>query len=313
MCKGPSLQKTKVISWPHVMVFDCCVTAMLEDMPFTFMWSNKKFVLRSALLGNNLHFIALIRTPEAWLHYDGLNNIKFCFYNLQDTAIARGEYGLDKVLYEVLDEEDTHDFGSTNISLEDILICENKKSSFGSSSSKKHEDVKKIVDFDALRKQAGNIAREFCKTDNIIPQQELSNKRKSQSSATESTPKKRKDEAHLIQNKSSPNNTGKPRSSEKAKRDIKGWSLRPKQRSGMKATCKGCGSKIEYDEVRFLHHFRESIYDKYNAKYQYHCNAKCLLGLSSEARLSFIAKHWTKRDAQKIQQEFQELLKTFKA
>ena len=100
--------------------------------------------------------------------------------------------------------------------------------------------------------------------------------------------------------------------SEKVKRDIKGWSLRPKQRSGMKATCKGCGSKIEYHEVRFLHHFCESVYDKYNAKYQYHCNAKCLLGLSSEARLSFIAKHWTKRDAQKIQQEFQELSKTFK-
>ena len=115
MCKGPFLQKAKVISWPHVVVFDCCVTAMLEDMPFTFMWNHKKFVLRCALLGNNSHFIALICTPEAWLHYDGLKDIKFCFYNLQDTATARGEYGLDKVLYEVLDEDDTRDFGSTNI------------------------------------------------------------------------------------------------------------------------------------------------------------------------------------------------------
>jgi len=81
----------------------------------------------------------------------------------------------------------------------------------------------------------------------------------------------------------------------------------------MRATCKGCGNKIEYDEVRFLHHFHESIFSKYNAKYQYHCNAKCLLGLSGEAQLSFIAKHWTQRDAQKIQKELQELLKSFNA
>jgi len=42
-----------------------------------------------------------------------------------------------------------------------------------------------------------------------------------------------KEEANPIKNKSSLNNTRKPRSSEKEKRDIKGWSLRPKQKSGI--------------------------------------------------------------------------------
>ena len=154
-----------MITWPHVMVFDCCMTAMLEDMPFTFKWNNKKFVLRSALLGNNSHFIALICTPEAWLHYDGLKDIKFCFYNSQHTVTVRGEYGLDKVLYEVLNEDDTRDFGSTDISWEDVLVCDTNKFS------------------KTFLKQAGKIAKEinttdYKKTDTILLQRESSNKKK---------------------------------------------------------------------------------------------------------------------------------------
>jgi hypothetical protein len=112
-CKGPTtVTLQEVPHWPHSVLIDC-QGHYLSNIPFEIPWRGKMLVLRSATVGNNTHFTAVLRTPTHFVSFDDIGFPKFAFHNLSDPTGACLGKRLDKALFEVIDLEGPR-FGDPN-------------------------------------------------------------------------------------------------------------------------------------------------------------------------------------------------------
>ena len=103
---GHSLCHLWTKTWPHTVVFAAASqTHQLNGLPSTFICKGKRFLLRGIQMFGNGHFVMVIRTPNGWMHYDGLKGERrFTFFPLEKWKKAMDNRILDLVTYEVVDE-----------------------------------------------------------------------------------------------------------------------------------------------------------------------------------------------------------------
>ena len=97
----------------------------LNDLPFSFVYKDKKMVLRTITLGSDDHFNCVVRCLDSWLQCDGMRQtprrIKLYPLNQDNYEFMEG-YSLNFVLYEVVDSAIEHDFGDPNFDFS-TAIC----------------------------------------------------------------------------------------------------------------------------------------------------------------------------------------------
>ena len=111
-CEGPTfLSAATIIKWPHTLVIDCPGKPIL-DVPDSFLWREKRFVLRGFVLNGGNHFTALLRTPVGWMHYDGIGWPKFQFFQKQHARQATKGRLLALAFFEVVPETEGRYFAT---------------------------------------------------------------------------------------------------------------------------------------------------------------------------------------------------------
>ncbi len=321
-CTGPNIVgEAQVIKWPHTMVFDVNGVAgrgtTLSDLPFTFEYKTKKFVLRTAIIGGGGHFTAVIRCPDAWMFYDGMNSVpRFRMHPLnQDSySFMTANKSLNFLLYEVINATITENFGDVNLDLihtDQTLNIHphnrnNEEDGNNNSSDDNDNDNKKDDDDnDDDNDDAAFLADDYWEN----------NAGETQESILEGLEKTRKDAQKLHKNsKQKKTTSASEKEKEKSKKTTprkeripKGFSVRKKvQTRGPKPICKSCGMQIEYDDICIRHSYKERDHYRYVTVDQYHGRAHCLKKMSRAKLIDFKNKRWTDKTVLDLLQELGE-------
>jgi hypothetical protein len=311
-CSGPNiLAEAKVVKWPHTMVFDVNGATgrgyTLQDIPFTFQYKTKKFVLRSILIGGGGHFTALIRCPEAWMFYDGIDNVhRFRMYQLNQPSYEFMERkSLNFILYEIVDDTIQEDFG--NVCLERIytdqtpvVMTAPDDNDDNSEAEKDRSDSDESSFFDAAPFLADDYNnRNINAGGSTESQKEIIDGLKEARKDAQELLKKHKVKETKNKKKKEKTTTTKPTKSSsdgttRKERIVRGFSVRRQgQKRGPRPICKGCGMQIEYTDMCIRHNYKERNHHKHATVDQYHGRASCLKKMTRAKLAEFKTKKWT--------------------
>jgi hypothetical protein len=302
-----------VSTWPHTMVFDygggyhdSGDGITIKDLPHTFEYGWKKFVLRSAILGDRIHFTAMVRFPKGWLHYDGMEKgpYKFMFYSLNDNLGLRGAMNnrrLCFIFYEVMEKNEAREFGDPDFDITTVIgfmgtyNVPTAGSTEGSSSSDKEEDKEELKS-DSEKEEKANAKERVAdikeKLDSVTKSGKKKRK-KADTGATSSKSKKKRSEK-----------AGERKT--ESKRLNMGFSFRSAaQKRGKQPRCKGCGISIKYQDKCIKHKYMKKRRDKFETIDQYHCEVGCLSLMEEEHLDQFMEKKWSEKDVRDVVDQLQ--------
>ena len=268
-CEGPTfLSAATIIKWPHTLVIDCPGKPIL-DVPDSFLWREKRFVLRGFVLNGGNHFTALLRTPVGWMHYDGIGWPKFQFFQKQHARQATKGRLLALAFFEVVPETEGRYFATAT---DWARVFESGEFSTEAKAQVEEEDLmsEDELDLQNLDVRMGTFIR----------------KNKRQKPKQEPAVKKR-----------SP-----------AKRLPMGWCCKEAGGiRGSLAICKGCGSEIERAAARLAHTTAAPSGRKHKSKSHFHCKAACIRkGCTGAVLDSMLQKKWTQSLVCSVVKEIQE-------
>ena len=127
-CQGPRVHKKAYnISWPHCIFFECPGHS-LSDIPFTFVWQQKRFIFRGTVLFGNGHFCAVIRMYNGWMHYDDMSHPKFTYFDIGNEEAAQMGKTPNLAMFEVVDIHEEKNFRNESCGWKDIFIGKSHES-----------------------------------------------------------------------------------------------------------------------------------------------------------------------------------------
>ena len=271
-CHGPSMRLASVVTkWPTMMVFDC-PSHMLNELPFTFVWRKKKFVLRGvALNAQDVHWFAIFRMPNGWMTYDGMLYPHFRFHPLDKWSEAMRGYKLSVAMFEVLDSSVEEDFGNPNI---DWTTC-----------------------FDG-REECGFGTEETIEQENKKPKA-----KKLKTTNTKETGKKPKD----FLDKLLKEDLKKPvQKTARESRISSGWSYSGrKKRSGPLAKCTGCRKTISREDHRLRHRVKLKKNHQHATVCQFHIKSECIWKAGIIHVKPFLEKKWSQALVKVVRDELE--------
>ena len=272
-CKGPSiLGEAEVVKWPHTMVFDMNGVSgrsnTLNDLPFSFVYKDKKLVLRTITLGSGNHFNCVVRCPDSWLQCDGMRQtprrIKLYPLNQDNYEFMKG-HSLNFVLYEVIDSTVEQDFGNSEFDFS-TAICTDPN-------------------------------------DNTTPEliaQGLSQTSKDAGALHKKYQAKEKTEEEKNKNK-------KEKTTQRATGRIpRGFSIRAQnQTRGTRPICKGCGKKIEYDDLCIRNSYMAKNHHQHMTIDQFHGQKDCLKKMAKKHLTAFKNKKWSHKGVSELMKQME--------
>ena len=276
-CDGPSYRHAcDVTKWPSLMWFDC-PGYTLEELPFTFHWRNKKFVLRAVALNNQIHFVGAFRMPNGWMIYDGRDQIKFSFFPLDKATEARGNYIPSMSVFEVMDESVEENFKNPDFDWRTTFRGK-EEHGFG----QKNDPIKKNTTKQNKNEQGKVDAflKQLLKQANAARKEAKSNEKGHKKKTSQPPPDKR---------------------DQRVSRTPNGWSYSTKKpRTGPLATCKGCKKAIKRDDERIKH---KAILknNEHPTICFFHLKVACVKKAGSPYVDQFLNKKWTNIKVRDVQ------------
>lgn len=206
-------------------------------------------------MGDNSHFTAVVRLPNAWLHYDGMKRPQLQLHSLdiEGTEEAMHQRALAQIFYEVMDENEQKSFGSEDVDYSSVFQYNTSDSEVKLAEMKKTNKTKKMVSPNN-EAEGGDGELEWTDQD----------QRKGKHSA-------------------------------KKERIPVGWSVRSEGSGtrGPLPTCKGCKGKISRDAKCIRHSDKKNSSHKFTTVDQYHCKVGCLSKVKRAELKKLTRKHWT--------------------
>ena len=324
-CTGPSMFHDAIVEkWPHTLAFDMTNTSggTVNDVPLTFEYKKKRFVLRGFLLGDGGHFTAVVRCPNAWMHYDGDVPVgrRFEFFPLEQGRQVMKGRRINMVTYEVLDITETRNWADETFDLFSNFECkETKKQPIDLDSDWSDED-----EDDESKKQKSEPKKDESKKleSETEPKKDESKKFESEpksdddsegtsaSVLAERIRKGREELGKMNPKKVVTDGLKKLRSDVKqtgARKDDKvptGFSVSKSiQSRGPKAKCHGCKREIGYADKHIRYSYKRSKRYKKNDVLKFHMNVKCLNKMRKDHMMEFMQKRWPDKDVNELKQQ----------
>ena len=324
-CTGPSIRSTaQVTEWPPFILIDTggSYNLRLHQIPRTFVYRNKKMVLRSLVCYGRSHFVATIPTgPSGWMLYDGLGgeaglftlyedhqtelaashrSVSFCFYEVFESSTPPEEFWNDIVDWGATfavsnprnpfptstSEDSSSTSGVSGISLE----SSNNNKPTQKETNKQLTSLAHKIRQESKQQQAGTpIARNLKRTSTQKAKRAASQKRKATQQDSPTTKKKKS-------------------VTSKARADIPfGFSYRKHpQTHGKLPICRGCQQPIEKNEYAIRHKFKRNKRFIHPDVMQYHLSAECLMVLKEDHLREFMQKIWTDKAIKETVDEIRE-------
>ena len=275
--------------------------------------------MRGSMLHGWGHFVTVVRTTTAWMHYDGLlAEPSFEFFAFKEGRKAMGGFRLDLVSYEVVNENIVKLSNDPNHDWSKSFHARNGCGSLSENAGpqKTHEqpdeDNRKafqhqsMYEFLAEMESSGSESLDLSEnktmkghkqqaTNNFevetenkgASQQELINLHK------ETTPRKRSKKKSSVNAKMQKKKNAKAKTS---KRVPQGFSLRTTtQTRGQRPICRGCRMEIDYAEDCICHKHKANANHLHPTVDQFHCRPFCLSKMKEEHLLQFLIKNWVEK------------------
>jgi len=293
--------RATIVKFPHLAVIDqgeADMTAVgtritdLYDLPLQFEHMEKRWILRGVIFGNNLHFTAAARLPFSWMYYDGIsdtqNGIKFSMHSLGKNGCkeAMHGYGISQIYYELVELNETRQFGSLSAADESIFefkgsIDELIKNVSGDSSDDRSHTKDEVTNYQSSSEEENEWSNEVAISDDDLSDDEL----------IEESSNKKIEKNKSVKTKKLVNPVRIPY----------GWSFRQDglSKRGPNPKCKGCNGFIS-KKVRRMHYNHIQKGCRYRDIDQYHCKVSCLKKASRESLKKLIQKHQTEPFARNV-------------
>ena len=222
-----------------------------------------------------MHWTCVLRMPTGWLHYDGMDQPKFTFYNLEDATAAQRERRVSVAMFEVVDQSETRNFLNENHDWRDTFVGISADIGFtgfvnfpGTTNEHVEDDHESI----AVATSPEDLFESINSSIKAPPN--MGTKRKS------SAKKPKKGDSRVVM----------------------GWSM-PKRipQYGPKPKCKTCGKIIERNEERVRLRFQSETRPEIKPVHQFHLSAHCLNKLETKHKQSFLEKKWPQKKLQIVQ------------
>lgn len=262
------------------LAYDGIERGTLYDVPFEFVHLGKCWVLRGAILGDGMHFTAVARLPNCWMHYDGMSSPMLQLHSLdrKGSTEAMHDRGLGQIFYEVLDLDETRRFGSEQLDPSTVFQYNTEKQ--GSLEESEDEDEEIEWKDDEYQSEKKTVKVETVKDSSEDEAETIKDTSTDKVEAGRNT-----SEDELPKEKVSPLVTVRIPS---------GWSSRAEGsgRRGPLPTCRGCKGKIRRDGKCIRHSYKKKFHT-FSTIEQYHCRVVCLEKANRTALKKLAAKHWT--------------------
>ena len=269
-CKGPSTQKSKVVSWKGLIVLTVLEQKQtILDIPKVARIGRKKIGLRGTINHRGGHFTSWILTQNVWWFYDGMAKPMMKRLRNEDTATVQCYQGegtaIVSVVYQILEEDRTE--------VPDAISLISS-----SSSSSNSNNISKEAIFSSARKKVA------------------SNASAKKTGRTRKIGKTRKVVGNPVKKEGTPPWQGS--GGKKQKRKPIGFSYQAAashNKKGRLPLCTGCGMCIERHEERIYHSFYEHRDNKFSTVNCYHFKVKCLGTMSRQQIDDFCNKKWSEQ------------------
>jgi hypothetical protein len=306
-CPGPSQVVREIISWPHCIFVDIpCVEDKyydtgrymhLSQLNLVERLDDHFLVLRGCLLGDGGHFTTVLRLPNGWLHYDGMQNpCKYTYYALDRADSAMRRRTITKIMYECVHTSATS--GASIVSL------------FGDPS----------IDYNTVFAVSNHVPPLAAQNDGVVGAESSAEVDSGaeeppvQARELEEDGESEKDDADTTSSLGSlaepifraqhhaPVDRGQKRNS----RVTLGWSVpRTIPSSGPRPVCPGCNMEVDHGEERLRYKFLEKPNHMFPTVKQYHMKTKCLIDQPPQRLKQFLEKKWSNSRVTELQAQVQ--------
>ena len=280
-CKGPTYwEESKVIQWPHTLIIvrGGGANESPEDWPTSFIYRDKRFLLRGATLCNSTHFRSCTKVKDGWLLYDGMweGTQLIQFHKSADRATV-GDYQVDTVIYEVVSTRTTAHF-KEELDFRDVLVTDSGESA-----------VDEADESDRMEDKLHELSKSLA----------------TQSKSKASSPKKKKKKAAKVKKKTVASGSAKSKTGGgNSVRDCpSGWSMRKKvegELPGRKVACPSCDRPVLGSDDCVRYTYMKNRCHKHPTTDQYHFDLICLVKMREQDRgryYEFISHPWPRPEA----------------
>ena len=124
LCRGPTFSTKKIIEkWPKLIFLatDGNSDHIVSDLQEECLLLDKLLVLRGVVMGNDIHFVSWIKDGNDWIFYDGMSNEwEIIAPGSLEMKRKHQQYGINTVVFEVLDLQKENENETNSMSLQDI-------------------------------------------------------------------------------------------------------------------------------------------------------------------------------------------------
>ena len=118
----PWLKRAKCCMGATSIPQDILQSHALPAIDEVFVWRGKKMILRGAILGKGIHFTAMLRMPNGWMHFDDMSNPKFTFWAKEDGNKAMGHQQIVFLAFEVVPGTTEKEFGRLSVTGSNFVL-----------------------------------------------------------------------------------------------------------------------------------------------------------------------------------------------
>ena len=240
----------------------------LNDLSFSFVYKDKKLVLRTITLGSGNHFNCVVRCPDSWLQCDGMRQtprrIKLYPLNQDNYEFMKG-HSLNFVLYEVIDSTVEQDFGNSEFDFS-TAICTDPNGN----------TTPELIaqGLSQTSKDAGALHKKYQAKEKTKEEKNKNKREKTTQRATSRIPR--------------------------------GFSIRAQnQTRGTRPIWKGCGKKIEYDDLCIRNSYMAKNHHQHMTIDQFHGQKDCLKKMAKKHLTAFKNKKWSHKGVSELMKQME--------